>query len=60
MQKNPIISDVRGHELFIGAEMVKDRTTIEPAIPEIDIHVVKMKEYGFLLSTNSPLHNVLK
>lgn len=60
MDKFPIISDVRGHGLFIGAEMVKDRTTMEPAIPEIDIVVEKMKEKGYLLSTDGPLHNVLK
>jgi 4-aminobutyrate aminotransferase-like enzyme/Ser/Thr protein kinase RdoA (MazF antagonist) len=60
MQKHPIISDVRGHGLFIGAEMVKDRITMEPAVPEIDIVVEKMKEKGYLLSTDGPLHNVLK
>jgi 4-aminobutyrate aminotransferase-like enzyme/Ser/Thr protein kinase RdoA (MazF antagonist) len=60
MAKYPIISDVRGHGLFIGAEMVKDRITMEPAIPEIDIVVEKMKEKGYLLSTDGPLHNVLK
>lgn len=60
MAKHPIISDVRGHGLFIGAEMVKDRTTMEPAIPEIDIVVEKMKANGYLLSTDGPLHNVLK
>jgi 4-aminobutyrate aminotransferase-like enzyme/Ser/Thr protein kinase RdoA (MazF antagonist) len=60
MVKFPIISDVRGHGLFIGAEMVKDRITMEPAIPEIDIVVEKMKEKGYLLSTDGPLHNVLK
>ncbi|OUD38503.1 aminotransferase class III-fold pyridoxal phosphate-dependent enzyme, partial [Flavobacterium psychrophilum] len=60
MQKHTIISDVRGHGLFIGAEMVKDRTTMEPAITEIDIVVEKMKEKGYLLSTDGPLHNVLK
>ncbi|MEG1238118.1 MAG: aminotransferase class III-fold pyridoxal phosphate-dependent enzyme [Flavobacterium sp.] len=60
MTKYPIISDVRGHGLFIGAEMVKDRTTMEPAVPEIDIVVEKMKANGFLLSTDGPLHNVLK
>ncbi len=60
MNKYPIISDVRGHGLFIGAEMVKDRITREPAIPEIDWVVEKMKEKGFLLSTDGPLHNVLK
>ena len=40
--------------------LVKDRTTMEPAVPEIDIVVEKMKEYGYLLSTDGPLHNVLK
>ncbi|BFM45193.1 aminotransferase class III-fold pyridoxal phosphate-dependent enzyme [Flavobacterium sp. CFS9] len=60
MAKYPIISDVRGHGLFIGAEMVKDRTTMEPAVPEIDFVVEKMKAQGYLLSTDGPLHNVLK
>ena len=60
MNKYPIISDVRGHGLFIGAEMVRDRNTLEPAVPEIDIVVEKMKDKGFLLSTDGPLHNVLK
>jgi 4-aminobutyrate aminotransferase-like enzyme/Ser/Thr protein kinase RdoA (MazF antagonist) len=60
MNKHPIISDVRGHGLFIGAEMVKDRITLEPAIPEIDIVVEKVKAKGYLLSTDGPLHNVLK
>ncbi len=55
-----IISDVRGHGLFIGAEMVKDRKTLEPAVEEIDWVVEKMKEKGYLLSTDGPLHNVLK
>lgn len=60
MEKHPIISDVRGHGLFVGAELVKDRITLEPAVPEIDVIVEKMKERGFLLSTDGPLHNVLK
>jgi 4-aminobutyrate aminotransferase-like enzyme len=44
----------------VGAELVKDRQTKEPAIDEINIIVEKMKEKGFLLSTDGPLHNVLK
>jgi 4-aminobutyrate aminotransferase-like enzyme/Ser/Thr protein kinase RdoA (MazF antagonist) len=60
MGKFPIISDVRGHGLFIGAELVKDRVTMEPAVPEIDVIVEKMKDRGFLLSTDGPWHNVLK
>jgi 4-aminobutyrate aminotransferase-like enzyme/Ser/Thr protein kinase RdoA (MazF antagonist) len=60
MGEYPIIGDVRGHGLFVGAELVKDRNTLDPAIPEIDIIVEKMKERGFLLSTDGPFHNVLK
>ncbi|HRH51180.1 MAG TPA: aminotransferase class III-fold pyridoxal phosphate-dependent enzyme [Panacibacter sp.] len=60
MNKFSIIGDVRGHGLFIGAEMVRNRETLEPAVPEIDIVVEQMKGRGFLLSTDGPLHNVLK
>ncbi|MBO9729554.1 MAG: aminotransferase class III-fold pyridoxal phosphate-dependent enzyme [Chitinophaga sp.] len=60
MAKYPIIGDVRGHGLFIGAELVRSRETLEPAVPEIDVVVEKMKDRGFLISTDGPLHNVLK
>lgn len=60
MNKYPLIADVRGHGLFIGAELVKDRNTREPAVPEIDTIVERIKNKGYLLSTDGPLHNVLK
>ncbi|MGO4293541.1 aminotransferase class III-fold pyridoxal phosphate-dependent enzyme [Chitinophaga sp. RAB17] len=60
MDKHTIIGDVRGHGLFIGAELVRNRDTQEPAVPEIDVIVEKMKDRGFLISTDGPLHNVLK
>ncbi len=60
MNKHSIIGDVRGHGLFIGVELVKNRITMEPAIEEIDSIVQKIKERGYLLSTDGPLHNVLK
>ncbi len=60
MNKFPIIGDVRGYGLFIGAEMVRSRDSLEPAVPEIDVVVEKMKDRGFLISTDGPLHNVLK
>ncbi len=60
MKKHSLIGDVRGHGLFIGAEFVTDRITKEPAVEVIDIVVEKMKDRGFLLSTDGPLHNVLK
>ncbi|PSL44881.1 hydroxylysine kinase /5-phosphonooxy-L-lysine phospho-lyase [Chitinophaga niastensis] len=58
--KHTIIGEVRGHGFFIGAELVRNRETLEPAVPEIDVIVEAMKERGFLLSTDGPLHNVLK
>ncbi len=60
MVKFNLIGDVRGHGLFVGVELVKDRHTKEPAVEEINMIVEKMKEKGFLLSTDGPLHNVLK
>ncbi|MGN6420064.1 MAG: aminotransferase class III-fold pyridoxal phosphate-dependent enzyme, partial [Pseudobacter sp.] len=60
MQKHAIIGDVRGHGLFVGAELVRNRQTKEPAVPEIDQIIQQMKTRGFLLSTDGPLHNVLK
>ncbi|MEQ7798632.1 aminotransferase class III-fold pyridoxal phosphate-dependent enzyme [Pedobacter sp. ASV1-7] len=60
MEKHEIIGDVRGKGLFVGAELVRDRKTLEPAVPEIDKIVEQMKNRGFLISTDGPLHNVLK
>ncbi|CAM4177963.1 aminotransferase class III-fold pyridoxal phosphate-dependent enzyme [Flavobacterium weaverense] len=58
--KYNIIGDVRGNGLFVGVELVKDRITMEPAVPEIDHIVERMKDRGFLMSTDGPLYNVLK
>lgn len=60
MDKHPIIGDVRGKGLFVGAELVRDRQSLEPAVPEIDEIVEEMRNRGFLISTDGPLHNVLK
>lgn len=59
-KKYSLIGDVRGAGLFIGVELVRNRVTLEPAVPEIDNIVEKMKEKGLLISTDGPLHNVLK
>lgn len=60
MERHAIIGDVRGKGLFVGAELVRNRETLEPAVPEIDEIVEQMKIRGFLISTDGPLHNVLK
>jgi len=59
-QKHPLIGDVRGEGLFIGAELVTDRDTREPAAGAATAIVNQMKGRGILMSTDGPLDNVLK
>ncbi len=56
----PIIGQARGAGLFLGIELVRDRLSLEPADWEARYIVERMKQRGFLLSTEGPLHNVLK
>jgi 4-aminobutyrate aminotransferase-like enzyme len=55
-----MIGDVRGLGLFIGVELVRDRDELKPASREASRVIDEMKARGFLLSTDGPLHNVLK
>jgi len=56
----PLIGDVRGLGLYIGVELVRDRHTLEPAAEEASYIVNRMRDKGILISTDGPLHNVLK
>jgi 4-aminobutyrate aminotransferase-like enzyme/Ser/Thr protein kinase RdoA (MazF antagonist) len=59
-EKFELVGDVRGMGLYLGVELVLNRETLEPA-PKHAAHVInRMRELGFLLSTDGPLHNVLK
>ena len=58
-KRHPIIADVRGHGLFLGWEFVKD-TELTPAAAQASYFVNRAKENGILLSTDGPLHNVIK
>ena len=60
MTKHAVIGDVRGLGLFLGVELVRDRTTKEPAADVASSIVEQAKDEGILLSTDGPLHNVLK
>ena len=60
MSKHQLIGDVRGMGLFIGVELVLDRGTLEPAAKQTAYVIERMKEHGVLLSTDGPMHNVLK
>ena len=58
--RHPIVGDVRGLGLFLGIELVRDRDTLEPAAEEAAYVVERMKDHGILVSTDGPLHNVIK
>jgi 4-aminobutyrate aminotransferase-like enzyme len=60
MEKHPLIGDVRGMGLFIGVELVRDHQTLEPAAEEAEYIANRMKDFGILIGTEGPLHNVLK
>ena len=58
--RHALIGDVRGSGLFLGAELVRDRDTREPAAAEASYVANRMREEGILLGTDGPLHNVVK
>ena len=56
----PLVGDVRGSGLFLGVELVRDRTTLDPADAEASFVVNRMRERGILAGTDGPYHNVVK
>ena len=58
--RHEVIGDVRGHGLFVGVELVSDRSTKEPAGDVADRVADAMRDRGVLVSTDGPHHNVLK
>ena len=59
-QVHPIIGDVRGPGLFQGFELVKNRESMEAADTAASYLANRMRMQGILMSTDGPLHNVLK
>ncbi|MCH2135601.1 MAG: aminotransferase class III-fold pyridoxal phosphate-dependent enzyme [Phycisphaerales bacterium] len=59
-ERHALIGDVRGSGLFLGAELVRDHQTLEPAVEEAAAIVQAMRQHGVLLSTDGPLNNVIK
>jgi 4-aminobutyrate aminotransferase-like enzyme len=55
-----VVGDVRGSGLFLGVELVRDRTTLEPAEKEAAYVVNRLRQHGILLGTDGPFHNVVK
>ncbi len=58
--KHPIVGEARGLGLFVGVELVRDRETLEPAAEAASYIAERMRDHGILISTDGPLHNVLK
>jgi ethanolamine-phosphate phospho-lyase len=60
MDKHSLIGDVRGVGLFIGVELVRDHTTMEPAAMEATALINKLRQRGVLTSTDGLYRNVIK
>jgi 4-aminobutyrate aminotransferase-like enzyme len=58
--KHALMGDVRGAGLFLGVELVRDRTTLEPAEDEASYVSNRLRDYGILAGTDGPFHNVVK
>ena len=60
-KRHEAIGDVRGLGLFNGIELVQDRATLAPAPDLLARVITRMKQdHQILLSSEGPLHNVLK
>jgi 4-aminobutyrate aminotransferase-like enzyme len=57
-KKFPIIGDVRGQGLFLGIELVDQE--LHPLAEKTDYVINRMKEFGILMSSDGPDHNVIK
>lgn len=58
-RQHKIIGDVRGRGFFLGWEFILDESWT-PAEKQASYFTNRMKEMGVLLSTDGPLHNVIK
>lgn len=59
-EKYPLIGDVRGRGLLIGAELVKDPKTKTPAKEETEEILTKALRKGLIMVSAGTYHNVLK
>jgi 4-aminobutyrate aminotransferase-like enzyme len=58
--KHALIGDVRGVGLFLGLDLVLDRTTRKPAPKQASYVVNRLRDRGILTGTDGPHHNILK
>jgi 4-aminobutyrate aminotransferase-like enzyme len=60
VERHPLAGESRGLGLFVGLELVRDRSTLEPAAREASAVVNRLRDYGLLVSTDGPFNNVIK
>lgn len=58
--RHSLVGHVRGRGLFLGVELLRDRSTAEPATREAAYVIERMKDMGVLVTTDGPFDNVLK
>lgn len=56
-KQHPLIGDVRGHGLMVGAELVNPDQS--PASAQLDMILEQMKDRGILIGKNGPDRNVM-
>ncbi|MFJ7045607.1 aminotransferase class III-fold pyridoxal phosphate-dependent enzyme [Streptomyces sp. NPDC101112] len=59
-RRQPLIGDVRAQGLYLGVELVRDRTTKVPATEQAFLVTELMKERGVIVFPNGVHDNVLK
>lgn len=58
--KHPLIGDVRGYGLFIGVDLVTDRSSKTPATQVADYVKNRMRDHRILIGCEGPFDNILK
>ncbi|HTZ46524.1 MAG TPA: aminotransferase class III-fold pyridoxal phosphate-dependent enzyme [Verrucomicrobiae bacterium] len=58
--RHPLIGDVRGSGLFLGIDLVNDRSSRTPATEQASYVVNRLRDRGILTGTDGPHHNVIK
>ena len=58
--RHPLIGTVHGSGLYMGVELVRDRSTLEPAVEETAAICERMRELGVIVQPTGDRQNVLK
>jgi 4-aminobutyrate aminotransferase-like enzyme len=59
-EQHPIISTVHGRGLYLGVELVRDRSTLEPATAETAAVCERMRQLGVVVQPTGEWSNLLK